>query len=165
MARNKKIIIIATITADIVILARAPWLDNQSLHDKVFEERAKTDGTIDKDGNLICDYNVMWIPFGRYIASCEGGYFATFWGKILFPEPSLMTKKDKDERCLWKITREHLEKLGLHCSAIAGYYYGPAIVGMPSDEYACNPVPGCEYDSEIVPFKTYEECKSVCERM
>jgi len=86
MNRNKKIIIIATIITLIVILARAPWLDNQSLHDEVFEERAEIDGTIDKyTGKLICDYNVMWAPFGRWVASCEGGYYVTFWGKILLP--------------------------------------------------------------------------------
>ena len=89
MARNKKIILIAIITALVVIFARAPWLDNQSLHDKVFEERAEIDGTIDKyTGELICDYNVMWAPFGRWVASCEGGYYVTFWGKILYPEPT-----------------------------------------------------------------------------
>ena len=84
MVKDKKIII-TIIIAVIAVLAWAPWLNNQSLHDKVFEERAEFDGTIDKDGNLNCDYNVNWFPFGRYIASCEGGYFATFWGKILFP--------------------------------------------------------------------------------
>ncbi|MBU2539559.1 hypothetical protein KJ786_00125 [Patescibacteria group bacterium] len=87
MTRNKKLIIIAIITAVVVIFARAPWLDNQSLHNKVFEERAEIDGTIDKyTGELICDYNVMWAPFGRWVASCEGGYYVTFWGKILYPE-------------------------------------------------------------------------------
>ncbi len=87
MSRNKKIIIIAIITIIVVIFARAPWLNNQSLHDKVFEERAEIDGTIDKHtGELICDYNVMWAPFGRWVASCEGGYYVTFWGKILYPE-------------------------------------------------------------------------------
>ena len=80
MTRNKKIII-AIITAVIVIFAGAPWLNNQSLHDKVFEERAKIDGTIDKyTGEQICDYKVMWAPFGRWVASCEGGYYVTFWG-------------------------------------------------------------------------------------
>lgn len=87
MARNKKIII-TIIVAVVAILAWSPWLDNQSLHDKVFEERAKIDGTIDEYTNeLICDYNVRWVPFGRYIASCEGGYFTTFWGQISYPEP------------------------------------------------------------------------------
>jgi len=164
MTRNKKIII-AIFSVIVVMLAWAPWLNNQGLHDKVFEERAEVDGTIDKDGNLICDYNVNWFPFGRYIASCEGGYFVTFWGKILFPEIIPITKENKSERCSWEITREDLERLGLHCSAIVGYYYGPAIVGMPSDKYDCNPVAGCEYDSEIVPFETKEECESVCERI
>jgi len=26
----------------------------------------------------------MWFPFGRWVASCEGGYYVTFWGQI-FP--------------------------------------------------------------------------------
>ncbi|MFH1036485.1 MAG: hypothetical protein ABIG29_00935 [Candidatus Nealsonbacteria bacterium] len=85
MTRNRKILIII-IAAITVILMWAPWLDNQSLHDKVFEERAEIDGTIDKyTGELVCDYNVMWAPFGRWVASCEGGYYVTFWGKILYP--------------------------------------------------------------------------------
>ena len=68
----------------IILLAWAPWMNNKALHDKVFEERAKIDGTIDRQtGELICDYSVRWFPFGRYVASCEGGYFVTFWGKIV----------------------------------------------------------------------------------
>lgn len=65
-----------------ILLAWAPWLDNQAIHDKVFQERAHIDGTIDKQtGELICDYKVMWAPFGRWVASCEGGYFVTFYGQ------------------------------------------------------------------------------------
>lgn len=67
----------------VIVLTWAPWLNNQNLHDKVFEEKAKIDGTIGKKGDLICDYNVGWAPFGRWVASCEGGYYVTFWGKIL----------------------------------------------------------------------------------
>ena len=37
-----------------------------------------------KKYELTCDYNVMWTPFGRWVASCEGGYYVTFWDKI-FP--------------------------------------------------------------------------------
>jgi hypothetical protein len=66
------------------------------------------------------------------------------------------------EMCSWEISREDLEKLGLHCSQIIGYYYGPSIIGTPSEEYGCNPVPGCQYDPEIVPFRTKEECQAVC---
>ena len=66
-------------------------MDNQAIHDKEFEEKAHMDGTMgwvtQQDGTmeytLICDYNVMWFPFGRYVASCEGGYFVTFGGKIV----------------------------------------------------------------------------------
>jgi len=66
------------------LMAWAPWMDDAAIHDKVFEERARIDGTIDKQtGELICDYSVGWFPFGRWVASCEGGYFVTFWGEIL----------------------------------------------------------------------------------
>jgi hypothetical protein len=48
------------------------------------QEKASIDGTIDKQtGELICDYNVTWFPFGRWVASCEGGYFVTFSGQII----------------------------------------------------------------------------------
>jgi hypothetical protein len=162
MALNK-IIIITTIVVIITVLAWAPWLNNQILHDKVFKERAKIDGTINKNtGELICDYNVIWAPFGRWVASCEGGYYVTFWGKILLPESPITIKENENERCSWEITREDLETLGLHCSQIAGYYYGPAIVGMPSGKYECNPVPGCQYNPAILPFGTKEECEAVC---
>ena len=83
MEKNKKLILIIGLLA-IIILAWAPWMNKQKLHDKVFEERARIDGTIDRQtGELICDYNVIWFPFGRMVGSCEGGYFVTFWGKIL----------------------------------------------------------------------------------
>jgi len=67
-------------------------MDNKVVHDKVFKEKAHIDGTmgwvIQPDGSkeytLICDYNVMWFPFGRWVASCEGAYFVIFWSKILF---------------------------------------------------------------------------------
>ena len=81
MKQKIKIVLVATILP-LFFLAWAPWLDDQAIHDTVFEERARVDGTIDKQtGGLICDYKVMWAPFGRYVASCEGDYFATFWGK------------------------------------------------------------------------------------
>lgn len=81
---GRTIIIIVTSTLLILLLlAWAPWLDNQAIHDKIMREKAKIDGTIDRNGNLICDYNVMWAPFGRWVASCEGGYYVTFYGEIL----------------------------------------------------------------------------------
>lgn len=87
MTRNKKIII-TIIVAVIVVLGWAPWLNNQKLHDKVLEERGRLDGTIDKNGNLMCDYNVAWFPFGRLVGSCEGAYYVTFLGEILPPKPT-----------------------------------------------------------------------------
>lgn len=78
---NKFLLIIGVII--IILLGLAPWLDNKSLHDKAIMEKAKIDKTLDQDGELICDYNVRWVPFGRWVASCEGGYYVTFWGAFL----------------------------------------------------------------------------------
>lgn len=65
-------------------------------------------------------------------------------------------KKDKDERCSREITQEDLEKLG-PCEAIVGYAW--------SEQYGCSGISGCDFDSEIVPFKTIEECEFACGRM
>ena len=83
MKKNIKIIAILTILIFFLLLW-APWMNNGKIHDKVFQERAGIDGTIDKKtSELICDYNVMWFPFGRYVASCEGGYYVTFYGELI----------------------------------------------------------------------------------
>lgn len=64
----------------LLLVAWAPWMDNKAVHDKVFKERANIDGTIDRQtGELICDYDVIWFPFGRSVASCEGSDFVWFW--------------------------------------------------------------------------------------
>jgi len=84
MKQKAKIAMAAIALILIALLAWAPWLDNKAIHDRVFQERAGIDGTLNKQtGELICDYDVMWFPFGRYVASCEGGYFVTFWGQML----------------------------------------------------------------------------------
>lgn len=87
MSDNKKrhhVIVLFVMLLILFLLAWAPWMDDQAIHDKVFKERARIDGTIDKEtGKLICDYKVMWFPFGRYVASCEGGYFVTFYGEMI----------------------------------------------------------------------------------
>lgn len=76
---NNKVFLVVVLTI-LFLLALAPWMDNKAVHDKVFLERAMVDGTIDREtGELICDYNVTWFPFGRYVASCEGGDFVWFW--------------------------------------------------------------------------------------
>ncbi len=82
--KQKTKIAITAIALFLLLLAWAPWPNNQEIRDKVFQERAHTDGTIDKQtGELICDYKVHWLPFGRHVASCEGSYFAAFWGQML----------------------------------------------------------------------------------
>ncbi len=76
--RTKMLLITASLV--LLFLMWAPWLDDQAIHDKIMAERSRIDGTIDKaTGELICDYRVSWIPFGRWVASCEGGYFIFLW--------------------------------------------------------------------------------------
>ncbi|MFA4946481.1 MAG: hypothetical protein WC607_03020 [Candidatus Micrarchaeia archaeon] len=66
----------------LLLFAWAPWLDDDKIHDLVLQEKGRVDGTIDETGALICDYNVNWAPFGRWVASCEGGWYVNFHGKI-----------------------------------------------------------------------------------
>jgi len=56
-----------------LLLVWAHWIDDQEIHDRLLREKAHKDGTIEY--TLICDYEVRWFPFGRWCASCEGGYF------------------------------------------------------------------------------------------
>jgi hypothetical protein len=82
MERREILVVVAPFVV-LLMLVVAPWMDSQAVHDLVLEEKGRKDGTIDSEGNLICDYNVMWVPFGRVALSCEGGWFVTFWGWIL----------------------------------------------------------------------------------
>lgn len=82
MKKKYKIIYLIIILI-IILLAWSPWLNNKSLHDKILMTKAKIDGTMGNDGTILCDYNIIWVPFGRWIASCEGGYFVTFYGDII----------------------------------------------------------------------------------
>ncbi len=63
-------------------------------------------------------------------------------------------REGKDERCSREITREDLEKLG-PCEAVVGYYFDV-------DKGRCIVISGCEFDSEIVPFKTELQCQATC---
>ncbi len=58
-------------------------MDDGAILDRVIDERAPIDGTIDRaTGELICEYEIVRLPFGRWVASCEAGYFVTFWGTL-----------------------------------------------------------------------------------
>jgi hypothetical protein len=70
--------------AILLLFAFAPWMDGKKIHDEVLLEKGRLDGTIDRNtGELICDYQVGWVPFGRVALSCEGMWYVTFWGAIL----------------------------------------------------------------------------------
>ena len=78
----KRILLIGLIIIIVSLLVWSPWLNNENIYNRTFQERAHIDGTIDKyRGDLICDYRVWWVPFGRAIGSCEALYFVSFWGE------------------------------------------------------------------------------------
>ncbi|MEM1986370.1 MAG: hypothetical protein QXG36_02555 [Nitrososphaeria archaeon] len=107
MRKSIKSFILPIIVMIFLLLAWAPWLNDDEVHDRVLKEKGRKDGTIVpiekiiaseetlkemieysrahgvEDGILICDYKVMWFPFGRWVASCEGGYYVTFYGQII----------------------------------------------------------------------------------
>jgi len=85
MERKKKIGIWIFILVAGIVLTWSPWLDSKELHDRVMRERGTSDGTIGSDGEIICDYQVMRFPLGRWVVSCEGGWYVTFWGMIFPP--------------------------------------------------------------------------------
>jgi hypothetical protein len=75
----------------VLLFAWSPWLNDEEIHDRVFQEKAHIDGTMGwvnypngtRTYTQICDYQVRWFPFGRWVASCEGGYYVTFWNQII----------------------------------------------------------------------------------
>jgi hypothetical protein len=76
-------IILLVVLLVFLVLAWAPWMNNKKIYDQVLKEKGKIDGTIDKEtGDMICDYEVQWIPFGRYVASCEGSYEVMFYDNL-----------------------------------------------------------------------------------
>ena len=89
--KDKFIIMLIGAILILLILTWAPWLDNKEIYDKVLEAKAHKDGTYGwvvypngtKRYELICDYEVHYAPLGRWVASCEGGYYVTFWGQII----------------------------------------------------------------------------------
>ncbi len=107
MRKSIKSIAIIFSVLILFLLAWAPWLNDKEIHDRVLKDKGRKDGTIVpiekiiaseealkemieysrahgvEDGILICDYKVMWFPFGRWVASCEGCYYITFYGQII----------------------------------------------------------------------------------
>ncbi|WP_457555881.1 hypothetical protein [Candidatus Pyrohabitans sp.] len=95
----------------LLLLAWAPWMDERAIHDRILREKGLKDGSVVpvdyyreqynvseevlerlveesrkkgiEEGIIICDYRVMWFPFGRWVASCEGGYYVGFWSELL----------------------------------------------------------------------------------
>ncbi|MEM3403369.1 MAG: hypothetical protein QXJ17_02280 [Nitrososphaeria archaeon] len=104
---NTKSLLLIFYAVSLILLALAPWLDDEEIHDRILREKGRVDGTIVPienivgseealkdmiayskahgvtEGLLICDYEVMWAPFGRWVASCEGGYYVTFYGQVI----------------------------------------------------------------------------------
>jgi hypothetical protein len=87
---SSKALLITALVA-LLLSAWAPWMDDKAIHDRVILEKAHKDGTMGwvnypngtRKYELVCDYKVHWFPFGRWVASCEGGYYVTFWNQII----------------------------------------------------------------------------------
>ncbi len=107
------IVTVIILTAFLFLFALAPWLNDKEIRNRILKERGLKDGSVVpveyykkhvnitedllqkmieeskkkgvENGILICDYNVMWAPFGRWVVSCEGGYYVTFWGEPIYP--------------------------------------------------------------------------------
>jgi hypothetical protein len=84
MKRDRKAPIVIVIAILLLILLWAPWMNDKQIHHKVLIEKGKIDHTVNESGEIICDYNVTWAPFGRMVGSCEGAHYVSFWGEILF---------------------------------------------------------------------------------
>ena len=76
----KKLLIIV-LSLLFLVLTWSPWLN---------EEDAK--GIVAKNTNFIEQHqkldfkpevNVIWVPFGRWVTTIEGGWFVTFWGSVI----------------------------------------------------------------------------------
>ena len=74
------IILSIIVIVAIILLAIAPWMNNEKIKETITQEKGKINHTVDENGNLICEYKISWFPFGRSASSCEGGpYFIGFW--------------------------------------------------------------------------------------
>lgn len=58
------------------VLTWSPWLDEHKIKEDVYNDRAVVDGTAAAG----CDYKVQRMFLGRWVVSCEAGYFIPFWG-------------------------------------------------------------------------------------
>jgi len=83
MEKRNIAVAVGAVAIILLLLLWAPWLDDGQIKEKLYEKQALRDGTIDRNGNVICEYKIMWAPFGRWAASCEGGYFVTFFGFVI----------------------------------------------------------------------------------
>lgn len=77
----KKILIGLSVILLLVVVAWAPWMDNDSVQNFVVNAYGTKDGTV-QYGKVVCEYSVRWVPFGRLAVSCEGGHFVPFWIKV-----------------------------------------------------------------------------------
>lgn len=78
MKQYQKIILIIS-TFIILVLAWAPWMDDEKTKEKVLSAHPDLRGMFQE-----CpEPYVIWFPFGRWVGNCEGGWIITFWGRIL----------------------------------------------------------------------------------
>jgi hypothetical protein len=79
--KKQKDIVVFVGLSILLVLVWAPWMNSRRVHDFVLTTYGARDGSI-QDGKIFCDYSVVRVPFGRWVASCEGGYFVPFWKNV-----------------------------------------------------------------------------------
>lgn len=57
----------------------SPFMVRESAYN-VVTDRYRVIGT--GEGGTGCDYQVYWVPFGRWVVNCEEGHFVTMFGMI-----------------------------------------------------------------------------------
>ena len=64
----------------VLLFAWAPWMNNAIVKEEFLTVHPELRGFYDE-----CpEPYVLWVPFGRWVGNCEGGWIMSFWGEILF---------------------------------------------------------------------------------
>lgn len=77
-----KTVIIAVLSVLVIsLLAWAPWVTDDYAKNKVIEKVGFPNPVVGlEDDESLC---VTWIPFGRFAATYEHGWFVTFFGAVI----------------------------------------------------------------------------------
>lgn len=81
MKTNKNILIGIGIIILIGLLAWAPWITDDYAKNKVIEKEGFPNTVAGLEDEI--SMGAAWIPFGRFVATYEHGWFVTFYGGVI----------------------------------------------------------------------------------